>query len=92
LFRERRFSSSKPTGWRYLFLVRTIDLLRAACAFDNMGIEAVEGRCRIVFASDAGGNLAVDHGRFWYRLSGGRSWSGPWTSPSKADGANGGGH
>jgi NTE family protein len=43
-------------------------LLLDGGAYDNLGVEAVEGRCRIVLASDAGGNLAVDQGRFWYRF------------------------
>lgn len=41
-------------------------------AYDNLGVEAVEGRCRIVLASDAGGNLSVDtrdwRYHFWWPL------------------------
>lgn len=41
-------------------------------AYDNLGIESVEGRCRIVLASDAGGNLKVDSRSwrygFWWPL------------------------
>jgi NTE family protein len=41
-------------------------------AYDNLGVESVEGRCRIVLASDAGGNLSVDtrdwRYHFWWPL------------------------
>ena len=37
-------------------------------AYDNLGVESVEGRCRIVLASDAGGNLSVDTRTWRYHL------------------------
>jgi NTE family protein len=41
-------------------------------AYDNLGVESVEGRCKIVLASDAGGNLGVDvrtwRYHFWWPL------------------------
>ncbi len=37
-------------------------------AYDNLGVEAVEGRCRTALASDAGGNLHVDQRAFRYRF------------------------
>jgi NTE family protein len=43
-------------------------LLLDGGAYDNLGIEPVEGTCRIVLASDAGGNLAVDARGLRYRL------------------------
>jgi NTE family protein len=47
-------------------------LLLDGGAYDNLGIEPVEGRCRIVLASDAGGNLGVDartrRYRWWWPL------------------------
>jgi len=43
-------------------------LLLDGGAYDNLGIEPVEGRCRIVLASDAGGNLGVDARRTPYRF------------------------
>lgn len=39
-------------------------LLLDGGAYDNLGVESVEGRCRIVLASDAGGNLQPD-ARTW---------------------------
>ena len=41
-------------------------LLLDGGAYDNLGIEPVEGSCRVVLASSAGGNLKVDarHGRY----------------------------
>ena len=54
---------------RYRKLRKRVLLLDGG-AYDNLGIEAVEGRCRIVLASDAGGNLQVDARRrrygFWW--------------------------
>jgi NTE family protein len=56
---------------RYLALHERVLLLDGG-AYDNLGIEPVEGRCRIVLASDAGGNLRVDARRaryeFWWPL------------------------
>ena len=56
---------------RYAILKERVLLLDGG-AYDNLGIEPVEGRCRIVLASDAGGNLDVDarHApyRFWWPL------------------------
>jgi NTE family protein len=43
-------------------------LLLDGGAYDNLGIEPIEGRCRIVLASDAGGNLRVDPRRTRYRF------------------------
>ena len=47
-------------------------LLLDGGAYDNLGIEPVEGRCSIVLASDAGGNLKLDPRydpyRFWWPL------------------------
>jgi NTE family protein len=43
-------------------------LLLDGGAYDNLGIETVEGRCRVVLASDAGGDLKVDAGRSRYRF------------------------
>ena len=43
-------------------------LLLDGGAYDNLGIEPVEGRCRIVLVSDAGGNLSVDARRTPYRF------------------------
>ena len=43
-------------------------LLLDGGAYDNLGVEAVEGRCRIVLASDAGGNLQADQRAFRYRF------------------------
>lgn len=43
-------------------------LLLDGGAYDNLGIEPLEGRCRIVLASDAGGNLKLDARRARYRL------------------------
>jgi NTE family protein len=47
-------------------------LLLDGGAYDNLAIEPVEGRCRIVLASDAGGNMKVDARhtpyRFWWPL------------------------
>jgi NTE family protein len=47
-------------------------LLLDGGAYDNLGIETVEGRCRVVLASDAGGNLKIDargiRYRFWWPL------------------------
>lgn len=47
-------------------------LLLDGGAYDNLGLEPVEGRCRIVLASDAGGDLRVDARRlrygFWWPL------------------------
>jgi NTE family protein len=57
-----------PEGQRLKHSVRLLD----GGAYDNLGVESVEGRCRIVFASDAGGNLSVDprtwRYRFWWPL------------------------
>jgi NTE family protein len=50
---------------RYAALKRRVLLLDGG-VYDNLGIETVEGRCRIALASDAGGNLAVDARRFRY--------------------------
>ena len=56
---------------RYAQLRERVLLLDGG-AYDNLGIEPVEGRCRIVLASDAGGNLKVDarhtRYRFWWPL------------------------
>jgi NTE family protein len=52
---------------RYVDLRRRVLLLDGG-AYDNLGIESVEGRCRIVLASDAGGNLKVDPRHFRYRF------------------------
>lgn len=47
-------------------------LLLDGGAYDNLGIEPVDGTCRIVLASSAGGNLKVDprrdRYRFWWPL------------------------
>lgn len=43
-------------------------LLLDGGGYDNLGIEPIEGRCRIVLASDAGGNLKVDARHFRYRF------------------------
>jgi NTE family protein len=50
---------------RYAALKRRVLLLDGG-VYDNLGIETVEGRCRIALASDAGGNLEVDARRFRY--------------------------
>jgi NTE family protein len=51
---------------RYRDLQERVLLLDGG-AYDNLGIEQVEGRCRIVLASDAGGDLKVDARRRRYR-------------------------
>jgi NTE family protein len=48
---------------RYAALKKRVHLLDGG-AYDNLGIEAVDGECRIVLASDAGGSLRV-HPRGW---------------------------
>lgn len=52
---------------RYQALRERVLLLDGG-GYDNLGIEPIEGRCRIVLASDAGGNLKVDVRRNRYRL------------------------
>lgn len=56
---------------RYDSLKRRVLLLDGG-AYDNLGLEAVEGRCQTVLASDAGGNLRVDardrRYRWWWPL------------------------
>jgi NTE family protein len=48
-------------------LKRAVRLLDGG-AYDNLGVESVEGRCKIVLASDAGGNLGVDVRTWRYHL------------------------
>jgi len=48
-------------------LKRRISLLDGG-AYDNLGVESVDGRCRIVLASDAGGNLKVSTAHWRYSL------------------------
>jgi NTE family protein len=43
-------------------------LLLDGGAYDNLGIEPIEGRCEVVLASSAGGNLKVDTRRDHYRF------------------------
>jgi NTE family protein len=43
-------------------------LLLDGGAYDNLGIEPIEGRCKVVLASSAGGNLKVDTRRHHYRF------------------------
>lgn len=50
---------------RYAALRKRLVLVDGG-VYDNLGIESVEGRCRIVLASDAGGNLKVDPRRWRY--------------------------
>lgn len=56
---------------RYADLHERVLLLDGG-AYDNLGIEPIEGNCRIVLASDAGSNLRVDVRRrryaFWWTL------------------------
>ena len=52
---------------RYAALRQRVLLLDGG-AYDNLGIEAIEGSCRIALVSDAGGNLAVDPRALRYRL------------------------
>jgi NTE family protein len=56
---------------RYEALRRRVLLLDGG-AYDNLGVEPVESRCRIVLASDAGGDLKVDARqgpyRFWWPI------------------------
>jgi NTE family protein len=43
-------------------------LLLDGGAYDNLGIETIEGRCRVALASDGGGNLKVSTARWRYAL------------------------
>lgn len=52
---------------QYASLGKEVRLLDGG-AYDNLAIEQVEGRCRVVLASDAGGNLSVDTRTWRYHL------------------------
>jgi NTE family protein len=70
LFRDREHPG-RPEQPDYPELRDRVLLLDGG-AYDNLGVESVEGRCRIVLASDAGGNLSIDSRSwrygFWWPL------------------------